>query len=181
MTEEEFVFFGNQNIAKGDDKVKVFLYAHIGFFIEVAQMLEFNIRKLLCYEQSVKEIAEGNIDKNRVTSICEKYDKYYIGTYNDKLTLGRLINKLDKECKIDNNITKTLRDINDFRTKIVHSIFQNNVISNNLEDVELVKEYVLKRILPMIDETITINKKIIEIINKYKYELKNYKQQVGIN
>ena len=44
----------NSDIAKGEDEVRIAFYANIGFFIEVAQIFEFNLRKLICYEMSVK-------------------------------------------------------------------------------------------------------------------------------
>mgnify|MGYP001059391512 FL=1 len=42
-------FILNSDIAKGDDYVRIAFYSNIGFFIEVAQMLEYNLRKLICY------------------------------------------------------------------------------------------------------------------------------------
>ena len=43
-------------------------YTNIGFFIEVAQMLEFNLRKLICYELSVKEI-------EKYEELLKRYEK----------------------------------------------------------------------------------------------------------
>lgn len=51
----------NSEIAKDNEEVRIAFYANTGFFIEVAQMLEFNLRKLLCYERSVKEIGREGI------------------------------------------------------------------------------------------------------------------------
>ncbi len=180
MKQEIFTFNGNSKISKGNDSIRLSFYANIGFFIEVAQMLEFNIRKLLCYEQSVKEIEAGNIEKDRINEICSKYDEYYENTYNEKLTLGRLINKLKNECNLDDDFIRSIKDINDFRTKIVHSIFQNNVISGNLEKEEIVNEYINKRLIPMTNNAILINKTIIKIIEEYRIDLRKYKKQVNL-
>ena len=46
----------NSDISKDNTEVRIAFYTNIGFFIEVAQILEFNLRKLICYELSVKEI-----------------------------------------------------------------------------------------------------------------------------
>ena len=78
----------NSNISKDDAKVRVEFYSNIGFFIEIAQMLEFNLRKPICYEKSIKEIEEKEITKENVIAICEKYNKYYFRTYEYKLMLG---------------------------------------------------------------------------------------------
>ena len=65
----------NSDIAKGNEAVRISFYANIGFFIEVAQMFEFNLRKLICYERSVKEIEQGEITKENVERICTRYDQ----------------------------------------------------------------------------------------------------------
>ena len=43
-------------------------YTNIGFFIEVAQILEFNLRKLICYELSVKGI-------EKYEELLKRYEK----------------------------------------------------------------------------------------------------------
>ena len=49
MDERELTIQINLDIAEGDSNARIAFYANIGFFIEIAQMLEFNIRKLICY------------------------------------------------------------------------------------------------------------------------------------
>lgn len=180
MKQDTFTFNGNSEIAKGNDIVRLLFYANIGFFIEVVQMLEFNIRKLLCYEQSVKEIEAGNIEKERIIEICAKFEKYYSDTYKDKLMLGKLINRLEKECCLLEDFIKLIKEINNFRARIVHSIFQNNVISGNLGNEKVVNEYINKRLIPMTNNAIMINKTIIKIIEEYRNDLHEYKRNVGL-
>ena len=76
----------NSDISKDNTEIRIAFYSNIGFFLEVAQMLEFNLRKLLCYELSVKEIEKEVLTKEIVSNICHKYDKYYFKTY-DEITL----------------------------------------------------------------------------------------------
>ena len=91
----ELVIQTNDDISADNQDIKIAFYSNIGFFIEVAQMLEYNIRKLICYHKSVIEIEEGEITKKRVEAICEKYNKYYLKTYKDKYTLGKLNKELE--------------------------------------------------------------------------------------
>ena len=170
----------NSDIAKGEDEVRIAFYANIGFFIEVAQIFEFNLRKLICYEMSVKEIEEGDITKERIEKICAKYDKYYYDTYSKKLTLGMLIKKARKKTSISEDNFSFLEKLNDFRVNIVHKIFQNNTISHNLGDAELVREYTQRRIVPMTDEAIVMNENLKEFIYQYRDKLRSYKMQVGL-
>ena len=102
MTENTISIQFNSNIANGNDNVRISFYANIGFFIEVAQMFEFNLRKLICYERTVKEIEQGAITKENVERICAKYDQYYYDTYlkKSKFTLGKLISKAKNRLKI---------------------------------------------------------------------------------
>jgi hypothetical protein len=44
---EHFTIQFNPDIAKDCDETKLSFYVNIGFFIELAQMFEFNLRKLL--------------------------------------------------------------------------------------------------------------------------------------
>ena len=59
----------NSDISKDSTETRIAFYTNIGFFIEVAQMFEFNLRKLLCYESSVKEIEKDGLSKESVTKI----------------------------------------------------------------------------------------------------------------
>ena len=180
MSDELFTVYGNSEIAKGDENARFAFYASIGFFIEVAQMLEYNLRKLLCYEQSVKEIESGELSKERVTEICDKYDKYYDDTYADRLTLGALVNRINKKSCLFGEFASKLTEINQYRVKIVHSIFQNNIVKPNLTDPNIVRDYTSKRLVPMTNMTIEINKAIINIIEAYSEDLHDYKRQVGL-
>ena len=97
MDERELTIQFNSDIAEGDSNARIAFYANIGFFIEIAQMLEFNLRKLICYYNSVTEIEKEKITQERVKKICDDNDKYYIKTYKDKFTLGRLTKELRNE------------------------------------------------------------------------------------
>ena len=68
----------NSDISKDSTETRIAFYTNIGFFIEVAQMFEFNLRKLLCYESSVKEIEKDGLSKESVLQTCQKYDKIYL-------------------------------------------------------------------------------------------------------
>lgn len=72
MDERELKIQFNSEIAEGDPNVRVAFYANIGFFIEIAQMLEFNLRKLICYHNSVTEIEKGEITKERIKKIVKR-------------------------------------------------------------------------------------------------------------
>ncbi len=179
---ELFTIQFNSDISKGNDAVRISFYANIGFFIEVSQMFEFNLRKLICYERSVKEIEQGEISKENVERICAKYDQYYDDTYlkKPKFTLGKLIS----ESKIDSSITKEffdfLEELNDFRVNLVHKIFQNNIVRHNFDSAEFVLEYTNKRIIPITNKAIEINQAMIGIIDLYRDDLHDYKSRVGI-
>lgn len=170
----------NSDIAKGDDNTRIAFYANIGFFLEVAQMFEFNLRKLICYERSVKEIEKGEINKENIVRICSKYDKFYENTYSGKFTLGKIVKESRKESSISSDFFDFLDEINEFRNLLVHKIFQNNVITNNLASPDLVNEYTKKRIIPMTDKAIIINKAIVGIVDTYRTDLREYKKQFGI-
>ena len=58
----------NSDISKDNTDVRIAFYTNIGFFIEVAQILEFNLRKLICYELSVKEI-------EKYEELLKRYEK----------------------------------------------------------------------------------------------------------
>ena len=173
----------NSNIAKGNDAVRISFYANIGFFIEVAQMFEFNLRKLICYERSVKEIEQGEITKENVERICAKYDQYYDDTYlkKSKFTLGKLIGESKNDSSIPKEFFDYLEEMNNFRVNLVHKIFRNNIIRHDFDSAEFVLEYTNKRIIPMTNKAIEINKVIIGIIDLYRSDLHNYKAQVGLS
>ncbi len=170
----------NSDIAKESNETRISFYANIGFFIELAQMFEFNLRKLLCYELSVKEIEQGELTKERVSAICERYDKYYDETYVDKWTLGKLKDEVKKLSSLQPAMCDVIKEINDYRVLIVHKIFQNNLISNKLNSAKNVQDYIDMRLLPMINKANEVNKCIIKIINLYRKDLRDYKKQVGI-
>ena len=177
---ENFTIQFNPDIAKGSNETRLSFYANIGFFIELAQMFEFNLRKLLCYELSVKEIEQGDLTKERVETICAKYDEYYYTTYSDKWMLGKLRNEVEKLTSLPTEISEIIKEINDYRNLIVHKIFQNNVISCSLQSAQTVQEYIDKRLLPMINKTSETNKCIVKTIELYRDDLRDYKKQVGI-
>ena len=91
----------DSSIAVGDSNIRVAFYTAIGFFVEMAQMLEFNLRKLICYHKSVLEIEEGEIAKDRVESICSEYDAF------DSIKDGspRYVMSLDKIDTSHNGVT----------------------------------------------------------------------------
>ncbi|MBQ8414965.1 MAG: hypothetical protein IJX58_06955 [Clostridia bacterium] len=172
----------DSDIAKGNDAVRTSFYANIGFFIEVAQMFEFNLRKLICYERSVKEIEQGEITKENVEQICAKYDRYYDDSYlkKPKFTLGKLISEAKNDSSITTEFFDFLEELNDFRVNLVHKVFQNNIIRHDFDSAEFVLEYTNKRIIPMTNKAIELNKTIISIIDLYRTDLHGYKKQVGL-
>ena len=175
-----FTILFNSDIAKESNETRISFYANIGFFIELAQMFEFNLRKLLCYELSVKEIEQGDLTKERVETICAKYDEYYYTTYNDKWMLGKLRNEVEKLTSLTSEISEIIKEINDYRNLVVHKIFQNNVVSGNLTSAKKVQKYINTRLLPMINKAQYTNKVVVEEIKKQREVLRNYKIQVGI-
>ena len=170
----------NSDISSDDTEVRIAFYANIGFFIEVAQMLEFNLRKLLCYELSVKEIEKEGLAKEIVSRICHKYDEYYFQTYDEKWTLCRLKNELTKSTSLPNNATDLIKEINDYRILIVHKIFQNNIISGNLSNSKIVNSYIEEKLIPMTNKASEFNKMIIRMIELYRNDLRAYKAKVGL-
>ena len=166
----------DSDIAKGNDVVRISFYANIGFFIEVAQMFEFNLRKLICYERSVKEIEQGEITKETVERICAKYDQYYDDTYlkKHKPTLGALIKEAKNGSSIPTEFFDSLEEINIFRVNLVHKIFQNNIIRHDFDSADYVFEYTNKRIIPMTNKAIEMNKRIIDTIALYSSRLHAY-------
>lgn len=181
MKDKHFAIQFNEEIAKGNNEIRIAFYANIGFFIEVAQMFEFNLRKLICYERSVKEIEQGEITKENVERICAKYDQYYDDTYFSKFTLGKLINESKNDSLIPNEFFDFLKEMNNFRINLVHKIFQNNIIRHDFDSAEFVLEYTNKRIMPMTNKAIEINRTIIGIIDLYRTDLHDYKTRVGIS
>lgn len=182
MTDSIISIQYDSDIAKGNEVVRISFYANIGFFIEVAQMFEFNLRKLICYERSIKEIEQGAITKENVERICAKYDQYYDNTYlgKPKFTLGKLINESKSESSISKEFFDFLDELNEFRVNLVHKIFQNNIIRHDFDSAEFVLEYTNKRIIPMTNKAIEINRTIIGIIDLYRSNLHDYKAQVGL-
>ena len=182
MTDNIISIQYDSDSAKGNEAVRISFYANIGFFIEVAQMFEFNLRKLICYERSVKEIEQGEITKEKVERICTRYDQYYDDTYlgKSKFTLGKLINESKSDPSIPKEFFDFLDELNEFRVNLVHKIFQNNIIRHDFDSAEFVLEYTNKRIIPMTNKAIEINRAIIGIIDLYRSDLHNYKSQVGI-
>lgn len=170
----------NSDISKDNTEIRIAFYSNIGFFLEVAQMLEFNLRKLLCYELSVKEIEKEVLTKENVSNICHKYDEYYFKTYDEKWTLGKLKDKLKEITSLPNDATDLIKEINDYRSFIVHKIFQNNIISENLGKSEMVNNYIETRLVPMTNNAIKTNKMIIKVIESYRNDLRAYKTQVGL-
>ena len=140
------------------------------------------MRKLICYERSVKEIEQGEITKENVERICAKYDQYYDDSYlkKPKFTLGKLIKEAKNESSIPTEFFDFLEELNDFRVSLVHKVFQSNIIRHDFDSAEFVLEYTNKRIIPMTNRAIEINKAIIEIIDLYRVDLRDYKRQVGI-
>lgn len=170
----------DSDISKDNTEIRIAFYANIGFFIEVAQMLEFNLRKLLCYELSVKEIEKVGLSKENVSKICQKYDEYYFKTYDKKWTLGKIKDELKKITSLSDDAIKLIEVVNDYRGLLVHKIFQNNIISGNLRDSETISEYIETRLIPMTNKTAEVNKMIIHVIELYREDLRAYKAQVGL-
>lgn len=180
MDERELTIQFNSDIADGDAKVRITFYANIGFFIEIAQMLEFNLRKLICYHNSVTEIEKEEITRERVKIICEDNDKYYIKTYKDKFTLGRLTKELRNLSILQPDVLDIFDEINEYRILVVHKIFQNNIIVDKFKDSKYVMDYTNQRLLPMIEKVSTINKMVINVIETYRDDLHKYKEEVGL-
>jgi hypothetical protein len=178
--ENKFTIQTDENISSDNYEIRVAFYANIGFFIQVAQALEFNLRKLLCYHKSVTEIKEGTLTKERVESICKNYDDYYVKTYKDKFTLGKLKNELKCISVLTDDIHKIFTEINDYRALVVHQLFQNNFIIDSFKKSKDVKDYMENRLIPMTNKTKVINDFVINIINTYKEDLHKYKDEVGI-
>lgn len=179
--EDKLLLQFNSDVAKDSTEIRIAFYANIGFFIEVVQMLEFNLRKLLCYELAVTEIEQSALTKDAVVAVCKKYNEYYKSTYLEKWTLGGLKSKFKKSFSINANAQVTLNEINDYRNQLVHKIFQNNVISEELRDSSTVRRYIEERLVPMTNKAVEVNKFVIKMIVLYGDDLHFYKQQMGIN
>ena len=144
-------------------------------------MLEFNLRKLICYHNSVTEIEKEKITKERVKKICDDNDNYYIKTYKDKFTLGRLTKELRNLSILLTDVLDIFDEINDYRILVVHKIFQNNIIVDKFKDSKYVMDYTNQRLLPMIEKVININKMVIKMIEAYMDDLHKYKEEVGLS
>ena len=166
----------DSSISKDDEEIRVALYANIGFFIQISQMLEYNLRKLICFVKSIKEIENSEITKKRVDEICKKYDEYYTKTYTNKSTLGKLINEVKNLSQFKPEIIKILKEINDYRIVVVHVLFQNNIHNNLLANSDNVLEYIKKRLIPTINDVENINHFVLNIIGLYQEDLHKYKK-----
>ena len=94
--------------------------------------------------------------------------------------LGKLKDEVKKLSSLNPEICEMITEINDYRILVVHKIFQNNVITNSLSSAKTVQEYIDKRLLPMINKASKINEVIVKIIELYRNDLWDYKNQVGI-
>jgi hypothetical protein len=165
----------DSKISKDDEQIRVGLYANIGYFIHIAQMLEYNLRKLICYVKSVEEIESSEITKERVDEIHKKYDEYYLSTYKEKFTLGKLKNEVSKLNLLKPEVIAILKEINDYRTKIVHMIFQNNIICNELEQSDKVLDYIMQRLVPMSNKVTETNTFVLKCIDTFQEDFRKYK------
>jgi hypothetical protein len=163
------------NISKDDEQVRVGLYTNIGYFIQMSQMLEYNLRILLCYAKSLEEIESGEITTSRVDEIHKKYDDYYLSTYKDKFVLGRLKDEVAKLNLFEPDVIAIFKAINDYRTQVVHKIFQNNNNSKVFEQSDNVLEYIMKRLVPMAESATTANEFVVKCIEAHREDFREYK------
>lgn len=96
------------------------------------------------------------------------------------MDVRKIKNEVSRAASIPPNVCDTLQKLNDYRIQVVHKIFQNNVITGNLGDSEIVRSYVGTRLIPMTDKAVETNALIIKEITKYQVTLHGYKKQVGI-
>lgn len=164
----------DSNISKDDEQIRIGFYANIGYFIHIAQMLEYNLRKLICYVKSVEEIENGEITKERVDEIHKKYDEYYLSTYKDKFTLGKLKDEASKLNLLKPEVIAIFKEINDYRTKVVHMIFQNNIICNEMERSDKVLDYMMQRLVPMSNMVTETNSFVLKCIATYQEDFRKY-------
>jgi hypothetical protein len=173
--EKRMTILTDEKISKDDEQVRIGLYANIGYFIHIAQMLEYNLRKLICYVKSVEEIESGEITKERVDEVHKKYDEYYLSTYKNKFTLGKLKDEITKLNMLKPEVIATFKEINDYRTKVVHMIFQNNIACNELEQSDKVLDYIMKRLVPMSNKVTETNSFVLKCIEAYQEDFRKYK------
>ena len=164
----------DSNISKDDEQIRIGLYANIGYFIHIAQMLEYNLRKLICYVKSVEEIESGEITKERIDEIHKKYDEYYLSTYKEKFTLGKLKDEVSKLNLLKPEEIAIFKEINDYRTKVVHMIFQNNISCNELEQSNKVLDYIMQRLVPMSNKVTETNSFVLKRIEAYQEVFRKY-------
>jgi hypothetical protein len=162
----------DSKISKDDEHIRIGFYANIGYFIHISQMLEYNLRKLICYIKSVEEIKSGEITKERVDEIHKKYGEYYLRTYKDKFTLGKLKDEVSKLNVLKPEEIAIFNEINDYRTKIVHMIFQNNITYNELEQSDKVLEYIMQRLVPMSNKVTDTNSLVLNFINTFREDFR---------
>ncbi|MDD4154539.1 MAG: hypothetical protein PHT30_03915 [Bacilli bacterium] len=165
----------DSKISKDDEHIRIGFYANIGYFIHISQMLEYNLRKLICYFKSVEEIESGEITKERVDEIHKKYDEYYLRTYKDKYTLGKLKDEVSKLNVLKPEVIAIFKEINDYRTKVVHMIFQNNITCNELEQSDKVLDYIMQRLVPMSNKVTDTNSLVLKCIEAYQEDFRKYK------
>ena len=163
------------NISKDDEQVRVGLYANIGYFIQMSQMLEYNLRILLCYAKSLEEIESGEITTSRVNEIHNKYHDYYLSTYKDRFALGRLKDEVAKLNLFEPDVIAIFKEINDYRTQVVHKIFQNNNNSKVFEQSDNVLEYIMNRLIPMAENATTANEFVVKCIEAHREDFREYK------
>lgn len=174
--DQEFTILTDSKISFDNEQIRIAFYANIGYFIEIAQMLEFNLRKLICYVLSVKEIESGDINSERVETIHKKYDDYYCKTYKNKFTLGKLTKEVGKLGIFKEDVLSYFNEINDYRIKVVHMIFQNNIYCDEFRSSSKVSEYMKQRLIPMANKTEAMNKFVINCINAYKDSFREYQK-----
>ena len=165
----------DSKISKDDEHIRIGFYANIGYFIHISQMLEYNLRKLICYFKSVEEIESDEITKERVDEIHKKYDEYYLRTYKDKYTLGKLKDEVNKHNVLKPEVIAIFKEINDYRTKVVHMIFQNNITCNELEQSDKVLDYIMQRLVPMSNKVTDTNSLVLKCIETYQEDFRKYK------
>ena len=169
----------DSKISKDDEHIRIGFYANIGYFIHISQMLEYNLRKLICYFKSVEEIESGEITKERVDEIHKKFDEYYLRTYKDKYTLGKLKDEVSKLNLLKPEVIAIFKEINDYRIKVVHMIFQNNITCNEFEQSDKVLDYIMQRLVPMSNKVTDTNSLVLKCIETYQEDFRKYKNYMA--
>ena len=178
--ENEILVQFNSKIAQDSFEVRLAFYENIGFFIEITQMFEYNMRKLICYERSVKDIEKGEITKENVERICSNYDKYYMKTFEKKWSMGKLKKELQEQTSFSQEVFDRFKELIEYRNTLVHKVFQINIHTNSLQSAQTVKDYLNNRLVPMTKKAFALNDLIIKTLRLYQEDLHDYKKQVGI-